>query len=51
MDSRHNVGTNSGNEAAVPVVRPGAHHQGQVVVRRKTRQAAHSGACGSPGGV
>ena len=27
MDSRQNFGTNSGNEAAVPVVRPGAHHQ------------------------
>ena len=27
MDSRHKAGTNTGNEAAVPVVRPGAHHQ------------------------
>ena len=27
MDSRHNAGTSAGNEAAVPVVRPGAHHQ------------------------
>ena len=26
MDLRHNAGTNAGNEAAVPVVRPGAHH-------------------------
>ena len=28
MDPRHNAGTNAGNEAAVPVVRPGTHHQG-----------------------
>ena len=28
MDPRHNAGTNTGNEAAVPVVRPGPHHQG-----------------------
>ena len=27
MDSRHNAGTNAGNEAEVPVVQPGAHHQ------------------------
>ena len=55
MDSRHNAGTNAGNEAAVHVVRPGAHHQsiGWRTSRRalKTRQATHCGACGSPGGV
>ena len=28
MDPRHNAGKNTGNEAAVPVVRPGPHHQG-----------------------
>ena len=28
MNPRHNAGTNAGNEAAVPVVRPGTHHQG-----------------------
>ena len=43
------------NEAAVPVVRSGTHHQsiGQRTGRRvpETRQAAHSGACGSPGGI
>ena len=27
MDSRHNVGTNPWNEAAVPVVRSGTHHR------------------------
>ena len=27
MDSRHNAGTNSWNEAAVSVVWPGAHHE------------------------
>ena len=55
MDSRHNVGTNPWNEAAVPVIRSGTHHQsiGQRTGRRapETRNAAHSGACGSPGGV
>ena len=36
MDSGFNAGTNAGNEASVPVVRPGAHHQIiGVVVRRK----------------
>ena len=43
------------NEAAVPVVRSGTHHQsiGQRTGRRvpETRQAAHSGACGLPGGI
>ena len=28
MDPRYNAGKNTGNEAAVPVVRPGPHHQG-----------------------
>ena len=28
MDPRHNAGKNTGNEAAVPMVRPGPHHQG-----------------------
>ena len=27
MNSRHNAGTNAGNEAEVLLVRPGAHHQ------------------------
>ena len=55
MDSRHNVGRNPWNKTAVPVVRSGTHHQsiGQGTGRRapETRQAAHCGACGSPGGV
>ena len=55
MDSQHKVGTNPWNEAAVPVVWSGTHHQriGQGTGRRapETRQAAHGGACGSPGGV
>ena len=55
MDSEHNVGTNPLNEAAVPMVWSGTHHQsiGQAWGRRapETRQAAHSGACGSPEGV
>ena len=55
MDSRHNVGTNPWNEAAVPMVWSGTHHQsiGQGTGRRapEMRQAAHCGACGSPGGV
>ena len=55
MDSRHNVGTNSWNEVAVPVVRSRritkVLDRGRVVVRRTGRQAAHGGACGSPGGV
>ena len=55
MDSRHNVGTNSWNEVAVPVVQSRTYHQstGQGTGRRapETRQAAHGGACGSPRGV
>ena len=53
MDSRHNVGTNPWNDAAVPVVWSGTHQQRQGTGRRapETRQAAHCGACGSPGGT
>ena len=55
MDSRHNAGTNAGNEAAVPVVRHGTHHQsvGWRTSRRapETGQAARSNACGSSGDV
>ena len=55
MDSRHNVGTNPWNEAAVPVVRSGTHHQsigpGTGSRAPETGQAAHSGTCRSPGGV
>ena len=43
------------NQAAVPVVWSGTHHQsmGQRTGHRapETRQAAHSGASGSPGGI
>ena len=55
MDSRHNVRTNAWNEAAVPLVWSGTHHQsigqGTGNLTPEMRQAAHGGACGSPGGV
>ena len=55
MDSRHNIGTNPWKEAPVPVVWSGTHHQsigqGTGSFAPETRQAAHCGACGSPGGV
>ena len=53
MDSQHNIGKNPLNEAAVPVVWSGTHQQRQGTGRRapETRQAAHYGAFGLPGGI
>ena len=55
MDPGHNAGTNAGNEAAVPMVRPGTHHQGvgqRTSCRAsETGQAARSNARGSSGDV
>ena len=53
MNSQYNIGTNSRNEVAVPVVWSSTYHQsaGQGMRRRapETGQAAHCGACGLPG--